>query len=301
MAEKLKKCPFCAEMVKVEAVKCKHCGSDISDTVPKKEEKKTPKWIWWLIGLFILVPIGLLLWFISIPSVIIWYLWKKSKFDKKKKIIGTVIALLFVVGIFVFNILINKPPIIIITEPESGISVEEGKINIKGTVDPVNAKIIINDKEVETTANGEFDYVSGLLVGNNTFTVSANRDSRSKRLITVNRVLSEEETEKLNLLKAQRQKEKEEKELAEKREWEQSKAGRICKTNPEWKKEECRLLADDKIWIGMHLDMLKYKMGLPDSANPSNYGRGTKWQWCWHDHKPSCYYGGNDLIIDSYN
>ena len=25
-----KKCPFCAEDVKVEAVKCKHCGSDLS-------------------------------------------------------------------------------------------------------------------------------------------------------------------------------------------------------------------------------------------------------------------------------
>lgn len=24
-----KKCPFCAEMIKVEAVKCKHCGSNI--------------------------------------------------------------------------------------------------------------------------------------------------------------------------------------------------------------------------------------------------------------------------------
>lgn len=27
----MRKCPFCAEMVKQEAVKCKHCGSDISN------------------------------------------------------------------------------------------------------------------------------------------------------------------------------------------------------------------------------------------------------------------------------
>jgi len=27
------RCPYCAEMVKTEAVKCKHCGSDISGTV----------------------------------------------------------------------------------------------------------------------------------------------------------------------------------------------------------------------------------------------------------------------------
>ncbi|MCX5817807.1 MAG: zinc ribbon domain-containing protein [Proteobacteria bacterium] len=26
---KFKKCPFCAEIVKIEAVKCKHCGSEL--------------------------------------------------------------------------------------------------------------------------------------------------------------------------------------------------------------------------------------------------------------------------------
>jgi len=26
-----RKCPYCAELIKLEAVKCKHCGSDIAD------------------------------------------------------------------------------------------------------------------------------------------------------------------------------------------------------------------------------------------------------------------------------
>ncbi|WP_318386400.1 zinc ribbon domain-containing protein [Enterobacter sp.] len=28
----MRKCPFCAEMVRNEAIKCKHCGSDISNS-----------------------------------------------------------------------------------------------------------------------------------------------------------------------------------------------------------------------------------------------------------------------------
>ncbi|MEN4668573.1 zinc ribbon domain-containing protein [Pantoea agglomerans] len=30
MSEGLVKCPYCAEMIKPEAIKCKHCGSDIN-------------------------------------------------------------------------------------------------------------------------------------------------------------------------------------------------------------------------------------------------------------------------------
>jgi hypothetical protein len=47
--------------------------------------------------------------------------------------------------------------------------------------------------------------------------------------------------------------------------------------------------------------MLKYIRGLPNSANPSNYGMGTEWQWCWNNYTPSCFYGDEDGIIDSYN
>lgn len=38
----LKKCPFCAEMIRAEAIKCKHCGSSMDSkiikAVPHKEE-----------------------------------------------------------------------------------------------------------------------------------------------------------------------------------------------------------------------------------------------------------------------
>jgi hypothetical protein len=94
----------------------------------------------------------------------------------------------------------------------------------------------------------------------------------------------------------------EEKKIAlEEAKWFKTKAGKIQKKHPNWSREDCKNIVDRKVWIGMSIDMLKYMRGNPNHANPSDYGNGVQWQWCWDDFTPSCFYGENDGIVTSYN
>ena len=87
-------------------------------------------------------------------------------------------------------------------------------------------------------------------------------------------------------------------------EWrkENKKAAKILDKHPNWSRSDCESLVKKQVWVGMSYDMLKYSRGLPNIANPSDYGSGIQWQWCWTGYTPSCFYDRNDDgIIDSYN
>lgn len=84
--------------------------------------------------------------------------------------------------------------------------------------------------------------------------------------------------------------------------WKLTPAGKLCTAHPTWTKEDCESLIKKEIWVGMSYDMLVYLMGKPNNINPSDYGNGIKYQYCWTDHNPGCFYDHNDDgIIDSYN
>ncbi|AZA92628.1 Predicted membrane protein [Chryseobacterium nakagawai] len=80
-----------------------------------------------------------------------------------------------------------------------------------------------------------------------------------------------------------------------------TKAGKIYKKHPEWSKEDCISISENKIWIGMRYEMLVYMRGKPNNVNTSNYGNGPHYQACWHDYDASCFYFDESQIITSYN
>lgn len=61
-----------------------------------------------------------------------------------------------------------------------------------------------------------------------------------------------------------------------------------------WTPEECRSIAETKIWIGMDEDQLILSWGLPNDKNNSTYTFGVHSQWVYGDFGPYVYLEGKD-------
>lgn len=75
----MKKCPFCAEEIQNDAIKCKHCGEFL---VKKEQEKWYLKTYWLIIAFLCVGPLAL-------PM-----LWLNPRFSRKRKIIISIIIVI---------------------------------------------------------------------------------------------------------------------------------------------------------------------------------------------------------------
>jgi hypothetical protein len=70
-----------------------------------------------------------------------------------------------------------------------------------------------------------------------------------------------------------------------------------------WKMEECRDIAEQKIWIGMTNDQLILSWGLPNDRNNTVGSWGINTQWVYGDFGPYVYLEGeskDDLVVTSW-
>ena len=89
----MKKCPFCAEEIQEEAIKCRHCGEFL-----RKEKKE--KWYF--------KPYGLFVSFLCIGPFALFLVWFNPHLSKKKKLIFSIVMSVASVAVIVYLIFGTK-------------------------------------------------------------------------------------------------------------------------------------------------------------------------------------------------
>lgn len=292
----MKNCLYCNTAIQDAALICKNCKRPISETSVKTKLTVKQYAFYGLLGI-----IALYLWYLAIPVVSIWYLWKKTSFGTTEKVVGTamIFAVIFPIIGLVVSINVDAPKIIV-ESPINGAKIGAATTTIVGVLHQKGATLAINGSPVSVQEDGRFSHEVKLIRPEMQFLLRANEgDYEETQTLRISREPTPEEAVAIQKAKVAA----EAKAKAELVAWEKSKAGKLCKTHPEWGKEICKKVADGYHWIGMSYEMLIASYGSkPDSANPSNYGGATQWQWCWRDYEPSCFYDQNgDGIVDAYN
>lgn len=133
--------------------------------------------------------------YLTIPGLILWWFYKKSKFSKKVKVIATTgVGGLFIllIGWASISYANDTEPHLTVTEPAVSSTIQASQITIKGTYEPIDRKVWINGQEI-TATSGSFETTYQLKEGENKLDVTAGNWKRTHVYLTVTRDLTDAE------------------------------------------------------------------------------------------------------------
>lgn len=179
-------------------------NKNIDNTTHAESPFKIWKSIFKWIGIIILIIFSVYYFYITIPAIIIWFIWKKTKLTKKNKSIITALILLVPITIFFYWVFLVPIPVITISEPENNFSTLDKKIELKGTITPSDSDLIIVTENVcgitdieeypVTVNNGSFSYLLDLNKENNIFILKTTKWGKiSESSIQINRIVAEQD------------------------------------------------------------------------------------------------------------
>ncbi len=144
-------------------------------------------------ALAVLIVLFLYFWFISIPAILIWYIWKRVSWDKRKKWIITASILILFSALYGFNKYNQRVPEVAILEPQNGAAIQADHILVKGRVSPSRSMLEINGKP-ENVDNGQFSYNFSLADENNSLSVKAKNGGKiTETVLAITRIFTEDE------------------------------------------------------------------------------------------------------------
>jgi predicted nucleic acid-binding Zn ribbon protein len=86
----MKKCPFCAEEIQEEAVKCRHCGEFLIDAELRKIKKASG--VEWYYSTWMVI-----LWILILGPFAMPFILKNPQYDTSKKVLWTTVTIVYTI------------------------------------------------------------------------------------------------------------------------------------------------------------------------------------------------------------